>query len=138
VGEAAVLQGDVSVLEIVVQQRLGKILEQKEPASHISELEAKKDPRFQTEDGRLDKVKYREYLASLSQLVREADPEIDSTWIERKMARFITHRVEEAEIFFELHLLPGNVPWNRIAHWRIAIWQSYAHGKAKAMREKYR
>jgi len=134
---AAVADTEYSVLGIVVQDRLNAEPEKKEPATLLSEIEAKKDPRFQTEEGRLDKVKYREYLAQHGQLIKEADPEVDASWIERRIASFLHHRVVEAEIFYELHLSPDNIPWNRIAHWRMSIWQSYSAGKAKGMAAKY-
>jgi len=133
-----VSDAEYSVLGIVVQNGADAELTKKEPATLINEIQAKEDPRFRTEEGRLDKVKYREYLAQHGQLLKETDPEIDATYLERRIANFLYHRVEEAEIFYELHLSPDNLPWNRIAYWRMSIWQAYSAGKAKAMKSKYR
>ena len=93
-------------------------------------------PRFRTERGWVDQGKYLKYLRSIGFDSTGLPPTINLSPYDMALARFVNFRLAEAAFVRELHTLPDGLPINRQPWWKLAIWEAFWSGSARAKRRK--
>ena len=96
-------------------------------ANELSEL----NPQFRDANGRVDGEKYAAYRRSLGYDLEEVEGLGGPSYSDIAVAQFLAWRQEEAIVFSEFHLLPGNLPYNEQPWWKWELWKRFLDGQAE-------
>jgi hypothetical protein len=97
------------------------------------------DPRFENEDGTINKRAFVAYMQDYLKARKE--------WQERRSVEVITptpfhfavsgllqQLAEEAWVMMDFHLTPDGIPWNKLPWWKWRIWKCFWQGESAGRR----